>query len=233
MNFQSITNELWNDFISNLFPLICVNCRETLVRDEVYICTKCKLSLPRTNLHIVKENRLFQKFAFEPKVKFVTAFLEYNPGGIARKLIHQLKYKGEQELGTILGDWFGLDLLQAPIDPDLILPVPLHPKKLRIRGYNQSDCIARGISERMGVLWDPKILSRTVFTKTQTKKSKIDRWKNVDSIFSINTHGTISNKKVLLVDDVLTTGATLGSLASILSSAGVSEIYIATLAAGA
>ena len=75
-----------------------------LGRDESFICTKCKLSLPRTNLHLVNENRLFQKFAFEPKVKFVTAFLEYNPGGIARKLIHQLKYKGEQELGVILGN---------------------------------------------------------------------------------------------------------------------------------
>ena len=210
-----------------------MNCKETLVRDESFICTKCKLSLPRTNLHLVNENRLFQKFAFEPKVKFVTAFLEYNPGGIARKLIHQLKYKGEQELGVILGNWFGVDLLESPIHPDIILPVPLHRKKFKIRGYNQSDCIAQGISESMRISWDHKALSRTIFTKTQTKKSRIDRWKNVDSIFRINDPAIVANKKVLLVDDVLTTGATLGSLASILSNAGTSEIYIATLAAGA
>ncbi len=234
MNLLSVSAELWKDFILNVFPAICINCNDTLVRDEQYICSSCKISLPKTKDYNIPTNRLFQKFAYESKIKHVSSFLDYNRQGITRKLIHKLKYKGETDLGILLGRMYAEDLNKHTLlKPDYILPVPLHPKKLKRRGYNQSELIAQGLSDILNVPMDPNLLHRMKYTSTQTKKSKVNRWENVGEVFAIPEPKKLKNKKVMLVDDVLTTGATLGSLSSQIAKCEVAEIYLIAIAAGA
>lgn len=234
MNVLEASAELWKDFILNIFPAICINCNSTLVRDEQFICSRCKISLPMTRDYLDPTNRLFQKFAYEPKIKHVSSFLDYNKHGITRKLVHALKYRGETELGVLLGRMYGTELKRHGIlDPDLILPVPLHPKKLKRRGYNQSELIASGLSESLQIPMDPSILQRKKYTATQTKKSKVNRWENVGDVFAISQGEKLTGKKIILIDDVLTTGATMGSLASQIARCEVKEIYLIAMAAGA
>ncbi len=234
MDILKYTFEIWNDFVLNIFPAVCINCNTTLVRDEQFICSQCKIALPRTNDYLQPTNRLFQKFAFEPKITHVSSFLEYNKHGIARKLIHDLKYRGEKEIGFMLGELYGRDLqLSGKLKPDVIFPVPLHHRKLRKRGYNQSELIALGLSESMQVAVDTGTLIRKTFTSTQTKKTRVSRWENVGNVFEVAFPENLEGKKVLVVDDVLTTGATLGSLATQIAQCDVGEIYLVAMAAGA
>ena len=225
--------EYLEDFVNLFYPRICINCHTILVYQEEHICTKCRLSLPKTNYHKETENRLFQKFAFEPKVSKVTAFIHFNKRGIAQKLIHELKYKNQPSIGVLLGKWMGVVLKEEAMwCPDLIIPVPIHGTKLRKRGYNQSECFAEGLSEAMGIPFANNWIIRNRKTATQTSKTKIERWENVSSVYSITELADLKGKCVLVVDDVLTTGATLGELVTLIALQGVSEIQIATIAAG-
>ena len=234
MNLFKFTSEIWNDFLLNIFPAVCIHCNSTLVRDEQYICSKCKIALPRTNDYLDPTNRLFQKFAYEPKVKHVSSFLDYNKHGITRKLIHSLKYRGETDIGLLLGRMYGSDLQKSgKIKPDIIFPVPLHRQKLKKRGFNQSELIAQGLSESMDVEVQTDILIRKTYTSTQTKKSRVSRWENVGNVFEVVSPERLHHKNVMLVDDVLTTGATMGSLASQIAKSDVNEIYLVAMAAGA
>ncbi len=234
MKIFEYSDEIWRDFVQNIFPSVCINCNITLIREEAFICSKCKTSLPRTNNYLDPTNRIFQKFAYERKIKHVSSFLDYNKQGITRKMIHALKYKGETGLGLMLGKMYGEDLrLNLSVRPDMIIPVPLHPRKFRKRGFNQSEWIARGLSESLEVPVDPSIVIRNTFTSTQTKKSKVNRWENVGKVFEVVNPERLPGSRVMLVDDVLTTGATLGSLAVQISAYGVEEIYVVAIAAGA
>lgn len=234
MNSLKTVEEIWKDFLHNIFPAICINCNATLVRDEQYICSKCKLSLPKTNDHLDSTNRRYQKFAFEPKITHVSSFLEYNRQGISRKLIHAIKYRGETGLAILIGAMYGMDLLSCVhLKPDIILPVPLHPRKQKRRGFNQSELIAMGLSESLNVDVASNILRRNTFTSTQTKKSRVNRWENVGQVFEVVHPEVLKGKKVMIVDDVLTTGATLGSLATQVANCGAAEIFLISIAAGA
>ena len=208
-----------------------MHCNETLISSESFICTKCKVDLPLTNDLEEKENHLFQKFAFEPLVNFAAAYLHFNKEGIAQKLLHHLKYEGKKEIGNLIGNWFG-DTLSKKIKPDIIIPVPLHKSKMRSRGYNQSEGFAEGLSESFSDSeFMPNIISRTKKTTTQTQKSKVDRWLNIENIYSTPSI-SLDGKNVLLVDDVVTTGATIGMLIERVKEAGVSSINVACIARG-
>lgn len=234
MKVLKVTAQMWYDFVHNIFPFVCINCHTTLMRDEKYICSSCKVNLPRTNNYLVPTNNLYQKFAYERKVTHASSFLDYNKHGIARKLIHALKYQGEQDLGQLLGVIYGTDLLKLhSLNPDMIIPVPLHPNKIKKRGYNQSEMIALGLSESLDVSVETSIAIRNTFTATQTKKSKVSRWQNVGEVFEITRPDLLHGKKVMLVDDVLTTGATIGSLGAKVAACDVKEIYIVAIASGA
>ncbi|XOV92581.1 MAG: ComF family protein [Bacteroidota bacterium] len=234
MNYLKTACEIWSDFVLNIFPAICINCNSTLVRDEQFICSKCKLSLPRTNDHLDPTNRRYQKFAYEPKITHVSSFLDYNRQGVARKLIHAIKYRGETELAILLGRMYGIDLVScAQLKPDFIVPVPLHPRKQAKRGFNQSEIISMGISEVIGVPVESDIVRRNTFTATQTKKSKVNRWENVGNVFEVSNPQRLEGKNIMIVDDVLTTGATLGSLATQIANCGGKEVYLISLAGGA
>jgi len=227
-----IVTKLTADFIGLFFPRVCINCQTTLVQQENYLCVKCRLSLPKTHYHRVPDNPLDHKFIYEPKVRKASSFLFFNKGGIAQKLIHQIKYRNEPELGELMGELFGRDLVEMNWPIDLMIPVPLHKSKLKRRGFNQSDAIAEGISRETGWPVETDLVIRRRRTSSQTKKSKVERWQNIHSVYTLTRSNELSGKSVAVVDDVLTTGATIGELITLLSQYGVSSIYVLTLAAG-
>jgi len=205
--------DLWDDFISLLFPRLCYACGNHLLRNEHLICTECFVVIPRTGYHTVEDNPVAQLFWGRCKIEKAAAFSYYNKGSRIRKLIHNLKYKGIKEIGYELGRMYGLSLNDSGFinDVDLIIPVPLHPSKKRIRGFNQSETISMGIADSTHLPLDIKSLTRKMVSATQTKRSRYDRWTNVDGIFQVIDAQAIAEKHILLVDDVITTGSTIES----------------------
>lgn len=220
---------MFNDFISLIFPTTCVNCNRPLIKAEKHLCTSCKIDLPTTDDHKSRKNELFHKFVFSSQIKSAQAFLYFHHAGIAQKLLHQLKYNGKKEIGESLGSWFADSL--TGLEVDFIIPIPLHPNRKRKRGYNQSSYIAKGIGNQLGIEVREDIISRARQTTTQTKKSKVQRWQDLENVYS-DASEVVRNRKVLVVDDVITTGATIGMLCERLSAQGVQEIHIAAVARG-
>ncbi|RDC65679.1 ComF family protein [Adhaeribacter pallidiroseus] len=229
-----ITN-IFADFISLLFPQECLACQELLARGEKSVCTECRINLPYTNSHLLfnSDNGLLQRFYNKVPVKYAFAYLYFNRSGRVQKLLHALKYKGHEEVGETLGNWYGAELKENNYHQqfDVIIPVPLHTKKLKKRGYNQSDSFAKGLAQMLEVNWQPHILKRTADTSTQTKKTRLERWQNVGQLFTVADPASIQNKRILLVDDVMTTGATLEACALVLLEAGAQEVSVAAIAA--
>ena len=204
---------LCDDFISLLFPRLCYACGNHLVRNENLICTECYIVIPRTNYHIEDKNPVAQLFWGRCMIEKAAAFSYYNKGSRIRNLIHNLKYKGIKEIGYELGRIYGLSLKSSGFtsDIDLIIPVPLHPSKKRIRGFNQSDLISTGLADVTGLPVDINSLARITVSATQTRRSRYDRWTNVEGIFRVNEPDMIRGRHILLVDDVITTGSTIES----------------------
>ena len=223
----------WLHSILNLFyPRVCAACGEVLLKDEETVCLKCRFLLPKTGYENHADNPLAQSFYGRVRFHAVTACYFFAKSGKVQHLIHQLKYKGNKEAGVFLGQQLGETIKDAPLFQgiDYLIPVPLHPKRERKRGYNQSLMIARGISEVTGIAIGDKYLVRAINTATQTKKSSEERFKNVKDIFEVRFANELKGKHVLLVDDVLTTGATLESCAHQLENIPDITISAATAA---
>jgi ComF family protein len=220
------------DFISLFFPNYCLACSRTLVKGEETLCTSCLIGLPKTNYHRLTENQIKNRLMGRLPLKHGLAFLKFRKAGIVQHLLHELKYNNHPEVGVKLGQAYGMELCGSGFEKefDLIIPVPLHRSRQRQRGYNQSSKFAEGLSIAMGVSWDESISVRTQATVTQTHKSKAERWDNVKDVFSIDSAGQIGGKRVLLVDDVITTGATLEACGQHLLKSGCSELSIACIA---
>lgn len=213
------------------YPKICAACTEPLVRNENILCTKCRYELPRTHFHKDPENEVAQIFWGRIPVESATAYFYFQKGGRVQKLIHKLKYKGEKEIGIELGKMIGFDLINTSFNMiDEVMPVPLHINKLRKRGYNQSELIAYGIAESMQKPMNPKALYRCKANPTQTRKSRYDRWTNVEGIFEVKNTSLLEGKHILLIDDIVTTGATLEACASALLKIQDVKVSIAVVA---
>lgn len=224
--------DLWDDFLSLLFPRICYGCGNHLLRNENTICTECLVLIPRTNFHKQKENPVEQLFWGRCNIQSAAAFSYYNKGSRIRNLIHSMKYKGMREIGIVLGRIYGLSLLNSEFSGpiDIIVPVPLHSSKKSIRGFNQSELIADGLSEVTGLQVNITAVLRSVATSTQTKRTRYDRWVNVEGIFEVADPKSLEGKHILLVDDVITTGSTMESCVNaILKVEGV-KVSVAALA---
>ena len=224
--------KLLKSLINLLFPRTCAACGNLLLEGEDTVCTTCRFLLPKTGYEQHSDNPLAQIFYGQMPFNAVMAEFFFSKTGKVQHLIHGLKYHHCRENGIFLGQEIGKSLLQAPDYQgiDFIVPIPLHPKKEKIRGYNQSHVIAEGISEIMNIPIAENCLVRRVFTDTQTKKSREDRWQNVKDIFEVKNPEKLKGKHVLLVDDVLTTGATLLSAGkSLLQVEGI-KISVATAA---
>lgn len=146
--------------------------------------------------------------------------------------MHELKYKGNQEVGEMLGRWYGAELRESGFADvfDLIIPVPLHQKRLMVRGYNQSDCFAKGLAESLNIEWRNDILVRETETSSQVNKSRLERYQNMDKVFTVKNPELLKDKKIVVVDDTLTTGATLESCVLSLQEFEIKDISILTLA---
>lgn len=206
----------WLYSILNLFyPRVCAACGETLLKDEETVCLKCRYTLPFTGYENHADNPLAQVFYGRVRFHAVTACFFFAKSGKVQHLIHELKYKNNPEAGIFLGQELGKTIKDAPLFQgiDYLIPVPLHPRREKQRGYNQSLLIAQGINEVTGIPIGDKYLIRAVYTTTQTKKSADERHKNVKDIFEVRFPEELEGKHVLLIDDVLTTGATLESCA--------------------
>lgn len=192
----------------------------------------CIFKLPKTNFHKDKENPIAKIFWGRVSVESAASFYSFGKGGKVQHLIHQLKYKGKKEVGVSVGKLYGQELKASDNFNliDIIVPVPLHKKKLRKRGYNQSQYFAEGLSQTMNVDTDCKSLFRALASETQTRKSRFNRWKNVESVFQLKDSISLIGKHILLVDDVITTGATLEACAHTLLQIPGVKISIVTIA---
>lgn len=220
------------DFFQLFYPNICAACGERLLNQEKVICTRCLVDLPRTNFHFEHDNPVSQLFWGRVNVQNATALFRFQKGSRFQDLLHLLKYNGRQDVGEELGRQLGFELKKSEIfsSVNVVIPVPLHPKREKKRGYNQAECIAKGIAESMEIEIQSRNLVRNVETQTQTKKSRIERWKNVDSIFEIKQPEKLNNMHILLVDDVVTTGATLEACAQAILKTEGTKVNIAALA---
>jgi len=223
---------LATDIIGLLFPELCNACGTHLYYGEKEICTKCLYDLPYTDYHRHRENRVAKQLWGRLPVDAATAMLYFKKGTKVQNLMHALKYKGKTEVGVKLGNLLSekLKSSEAYKEIDFIIPVPLHPAKEKIRGYNQSEFIAKGIAEVLAAEISTTHLVRTKITESQTKKSRYTRFENMQEVFRVNKKEELANKHVLLVDDVITTGATLEACGNTLIEIGVKKLSIAAIA---
>lgn len=216
------------DFVSLFYPRCCQGCQEVLVKGEEVICTACIRDLPRTNFHRDPQNELFLRIYGRIPVSHAVAFLRFGKSTMVQKLLHALKYRKRPDIGFVLGQVYGQELLAAGFNYDLIVPVPLHRAKLRSRGYNQSAHFAQGLAASMKIPALEDALVRVSKTTTQTRRTKLDRWNNVKSAFQVQA--AVPGTRILLVDDVVTTGATLEACTHTLLIAGAAKVGIACIA---
>ncbi len=221
-----------DDFLGLFFPELCITCGDRLVSQERFICFNCWNDLPVTNFHLKPDNKVAQLFWGRVKIENATSFFSYRKGSNYQKLIHFIKYKGLKELGFEAGKKFGFVLSDIELYKaiDIIVPVPLHTKKEKKRGYNQSEWIARGISSSLSKPVSTGNMVRQTYTDTQTRKTRFERWQNVEGIFTIDNEAEFSGKHILLVDDVITTGSTLEACADHILRLGNTKVSVATLA---
>jgi ComF family protein len=232
MSYFSSLISLLEDFLSLLYPRLCAGCQTTLVRGEEVICLGCQADLPKTGFEKVADNPVSQLFWGRVEVQFATAFCSFDKGGVMQHFMHQLKYKGSKEVGEMLGKLFGNDLVRSKmfLEIDLIIPVPLHPKRERKRGYNQSTEIAKGVALVMAKPLIIGNLIRSYYSETQTNKGRFERWENVRALFIVKKPELLEGKHILLIDDVVTTGSTLEACAQALLRVPGVRVSIATLA---
>lgn len=223
---------LWQPIGDLLFPKFCTACDRHITAGETILCLECRHTLPFTNMENIAENEAHIKFLTKLPLIHAAALLYFVEEGMVREMMHRLKYQGRPEVGRFLGillakkfsttDWFNTI--------DGIVPVPLHHKKQNKRGYNQAEMISVGISEITGKpVWGKAVL-RTRNTASQTRKSSKDRQENVRNAFEVRAREQLNNKHILLVDDVLTTGATLASCGNAIVSACSCSLSLATVA---
>lgn len=202
---------IWTDLWKLFFPQCCLVCGKTLLEGEEYLCFHCLSNMPRTHLYLHKDNEMEKELWGKFPIERASAYLYYSKGGDVKKLLTDLKYRGNADLGCFLGRCMTREMLSSGFfqGVDGIIPVPLHPRKQKIRGYNQSIMLANGVSSVTNIpVWND-LLVRTQYTQTQTRKGSYERWLNVKDMFECTSPERLRGKHVLLVDDVFTTGATL------------------------
>lgn len=215
-----------------LFPNVCNGCGNELLSNEQTICIACLSFMPKTRFHLTVNNPLEEKFFGRLTIENATSMYYFNKGGAIQHLLHELKYKKKQEIGSLLGTQFarqieGIKWLQ---DIDLVIPIPLSKQKQKTRGFNQSECIAKSMADYLNKPIDTISVIRKKHTASQTNKSRIERLANVKDAFIIPHPAAILNKHILLLDDVITTGATLEACAEAILKVSGTKVSLVTLA---
>lgn len=221
------------DGVTHLFyPRLCEGCNKPLLTEEEILCLTCALyNIPRTAYHHIQENETFMRFAGRVKIEKATSLAYFLEDGLLQHLLHLLKYKDRKDVGEYLGKQLGGDLKQLDWhkDIDAIVPVPLHPDKQRVRGFNQAEVIADAMAAVLDINVDSDILKRVKNTDSQTQKNREERILNMQDAFDVNEKEIVAGKHYLLIDDVLTTGATLEACVIALQTIPEVKVSIATI----
>lgn len=220
------------DFISIIYPRVCVGCNEVLLKQEDTLCTHCHIQLPHTHFEDQRNNPVEKLFWMKLPVESASSAYFFSKKSRIQRIIHAFKYHDKPQVAIYMGQLIGKKLqnLNSTVSFDIIIPVPLHPLKKRIRGYNQAEKIAEGIAQVLNIPVDSNSLKRITANKTQTNKGLYDRWINVNSVFALSNQHDLTNKHVLLVDDVITSGSTIEASAKPLTKVPNVKISIASLA---
>lgn len=223
---------MFESIINLFFPKVCSGCSSFLLTNENVICTVCRHDIPLTNHHLNPENDAFKKFYGRIPVIHTSALFYFHKKGIVQELIHNLKYKGHEEIGAILGEWYAEDLKTITLlqTVDEIIPVPLHRRKLKERGYNQVTAFGKALSSSLNLDYNDSILIRNVYSKTQSKKNLLGRTEGIETIFDVSFTEKNHNKHFLLIDDVITTGSTLEACSRALMKIPGAKISIVCMA---
>lgn len=219
--------------LANLFfPEVCYACLNHLNDNEDTICTSCRHDLPVTNFHFNHNNAVEKALYGRAKIENGTALFRFEKQGLVQQLIHGLKYKGYENIGFVLGNWLGNQLKETGKynNIDMVIPVPLHKKKLKSRGYNQVEKFGQQIAKAIDAIYVNDVLIKVTNNKSQTTKKRLSRWNNNEELFINQNITKIEHKHVLIVDDIITTGATLEACISVLNQAKDIKISIATIA---
>jgi len=221
-----------DQFVSLFYPKLCLSCGKNLSQKEDIICLPCQHYLRPTDLHQYRHNQFTDRFWGRFPLNAGAAMYYFTKKGRVQNLIHNLKYKGRPEVGICLGQRYGKALRKADAfrSVDLIIPVPLHDRKLKERGFNQSAAFAKGLSETWETPWSDQVLQRVEYTSTQTKKSRLERLQNVQEAFQLKDQNAARGKHILIVDDVMTTGATLEACAQRVLEVPGTSVSLVTIA---
>lgn len=228
----AIAREYVTDLYRLFYPNLCGGCEVPLAKGEEHLCLHCRLDLPFTGFETLRDNPVEKVFYGRVQLNFATSLLYFSKGEKVQQILHNVKYNDRKELALFIGRIFGQRLQNNPYlhDVTTIIPVPLHPQKEHLRGYNQSALFAEGMNEVLQHKLSLDNLQRDVFTETQTRKNRTERWENVEKAFRVRQPDYLKGQHILLVDDVLTTGATLEACAQALVSVSGCKVSIATIA---
>lgn len=211
MKVLSAISSLVQDTSRLLLPHLCMGCGDDTPERSSLLCASCMIRLPVTNHFKQPHNEVYEKFAGRIQFKQAASMFYFTKHSLLQHLFVQLKYRGHEKTGLIFGNMLGQALAMAPQFEDIntIVPLPLNEYKMHIRGYNQAALIARGITDVWAKDYDNTSITRSIFTQTQTKKSRFSRFENMEGVFAVKNSVSLAGKHVLLVDDIVTTGATL------------------------
>jgi ComF family protein len=225
-------SKILNDVNTFVVPETCFGCNTVLYRGEHLLCAFCRNELPLTEFTFTEENQADRLFYGNSGVQKAATLFYYRENGMVQQLIHSLKYRGMEKIGVAFGAWYGGLLCrdEGLRDIDYVLPVPLHRKKKRKRGYNQCAGFGREVAGALGARFSETLLLRRESSPTQTSKNRWRRWKGTKGAFHAPQPHKLEGKRILLVDDVITTGATLGACCEALNPIGHRGIYIAAMA---
>ncbi len=218
-----------NAFLQLLYPKCCFACDQVLIRYENWICTRCRFELPSPGLFLEQPNWISHKLDGLIDYDNVHAYFVFTEGGKVQHLLHQIKYKGQEGLGEYLGSCVGRSFSSA--DYDLIIPMPLHPSRLKERGYNQAACVAKGISRASGIPISEAHLLRTKQVISLIGLNRAERYKTLEEVFEVLRPSELNGLRILIVDDTLTTGATFLAAGAKIKAASTGRLSFLALAA--
>lgn len=231
--FTTWLYQLGKDIFHTIYPDLCVACLRLPKANDASFCPQCLYEMPYTDHFLIRENDVTKHFMGRISLYHGAALLRFREGGIVQNMLHGLKYRKRREVGEILGEIAAVKMMDSKLFaiPDIILPVPIHPKKILKRSYNQSSVFGKAISSKSGIPFTDLIMIKTKETPSQTGKSRTERVENVQNVFELVRPQEINGRHVLLVDDVVTTGATLEACCELLKNGGTSHISILCIAA--
>jgi ComF family protein len=230
--YLTLIDEMVKNLLNLFFPKVCLGCRNYLGDNELYICALCRHDLPKTNYHIDHKANVKNVFYGRVKIEEATSLLHFSKKGIVQELMHNLKYRGHEDVSLFLGQWLGDELkkMDSYQTIDVVIAVPLHKSKLRQRGYNQVTKFGEEIAKALNVEFNTTVLEKTTATKTQVFKDRLKRFTENDAIFKVTENISLKGKHILLVDDIITTGATIEACANALLAIDHIKISVATMA---